>query len=253
MKLVLGNFSFEINEVWHSIRAERDLAQTGGYMLVRHHWTIKDWITSDTGLSNLVEKMQAREQAAANITGDVLFQTDDGSVTLHRIPYAATLNGIRGRTVSYPGGLSSHGQGVFGSGSEMADEDHTFRFMETTIEAEEISYENEIVFYWDTYEFSTGGTDFVIQGAFQGLPRRFNTMQNVPCWGVQRGRAIGMTTWPSPAAPVVGGLAMKPRPSRVRRETPERNGKHGALLWPLHWYYRFEDVLPLPGAPNPTP
>ena len=114
-------------------------------------------------------------------------------------------------------------------------------------------YEHNIVYYKQEYQYSLGGTNFAVQGAFQGLPRRFNTMQTSPNWAVQKGRIISIEPNPSAASPLPGSFAMDPIRSTITAETPQVIGKLRQVFYPISWYYRFRDPNPMPGIPASTP
>lgn len=252
MILALGSFEFEMNEVWFIPTARVVLGQTGRYAYIQHDWTIHVFITATT-LDSLKTKILAREAGAANITGDVVFKEDDGTPTAHKIDYAATVSGIRVSLASYPGGMTSYGNRAFGSGAEMADSTQTFRYQVLRISAQEIANEYSIMGWQQSYQYSVGGTQFAIQGAFLGLPRRFNLMQSVPCWAVQEGRVIGLTDWPALPAPVVSTFAMDPELSWVKPESPQRIGTLNAMFYPVAFRFFFRDTVPMAGVPEATP
>lgn len=252
MQLKLGSRSFPINEVWFRPIQRIVTGQTGRYAYIEHSWTIHDVIFA-TSLDDLKAQQQQREQAIGFIDGDVRFCEDDGTETAHVIRYANTLNGIRGTVVDYPGGLTTFGGRVFGSGSEMADSAKTYRYLVTQITAQELFAEQNVVFYQQSFQHSLGGTNFVIQGAFQGLPTRFNTMQSVPCRAVQQGRAISITTNPAPANTLINSLALDPIASNVTYESPQKIGRNGAWFFPTSWHYLFRDTQPMLAIPPAQP
>lgn len=252
MQMHLGSFTTEVNEVWFQPVERLVTGQTGRYAYKQIMWTIHDVIIGSS-LSDLTSKQQARENAIRNINGDVVLKTDDGTETHHKINFGNTLNGIRGRVIQYPGGLTSHGSRIFGSGSELADSTRSYRYLVTQIAAEELFVEQNVVFYQQSFQHSIGGTQFVIQGAFQGPPRRFNVMQSSPCHAVQRGRAISVTTNPAPANTLINSLALDPEASTVTYETPQKIGKLGAWMFPTSWHYVFRDAFPMVAIPPAQP
>lgn len=252
MILSLGSFSFDVNEVWFRPIERLVTGQTGRYAYKHIRWEIHAVIL-ETSLDNLKTDLNARENAVRLINGDVVFKEDDGTETQHKIIFGNTLNGIRANLITYPGGLTSYGGRVFGSGSEMADASSTYRYMVMSIEAEELYAEQNVVFYQQSFQHSLGGTQFVVQGAFTGLPRRFNIMQSSPCRAVQHGRAISITSNPAPANTLINSLALDPDASTVTYETPQKIGKHGAWFFPTSWHYVFRDPLPMVAIPPAQP
>jgi hypothetical protein len=251
--LTIGSFSFELNEVWFVPHYRMRLGQTGGYLYDDVSWTIFDVIFG-TSQANLTSKIQAREVALRNITGDVTFYESDGTTqTAHKIIRANTIEGIKAQQAVYPGGLSSHGGRIFGSGAEYADAGKNFRYLVTTITARQLAVEHEIAFYQQSYRFNLGGTQFAVQGAFQGLPSRFNIMQTVPCWAVQQGRIIGATGYPAAPVALAGSLSLDPERSWLEYETPQMIGTLNTLLYPLAFHYEFRAAFPMPDSPPATP
>lgn len=253
MILKIGSYSFDLNEVWFIPHYQMRIGQTGGYIYDDVSWTIHDVIFGDSQ-SNLTAEIAEREVALRNITGDVVFYESDGTTeTAHKIVYANTIEGIKAKQAVYPGGLTSHGNRIFGSGAEYADATTNFRYLVTTITARQIVVEHEIVFYSQSYRFNLGGTQFAVQGAFQGLPSRFNIMSTVPSWAVQQGRLIGATAYPAPPGTVTGSLALDPERSWIEYETPQMIGVLNQMLFPLAFHYEYRDPLPMPGTPAATP
>lgn len=254
MILKIGSFSFDLNEVWFIPQTRMRISQQGRYMYDEVSYQVMDEVLA-TSQANLTSEIQEREAAIRNITSDVVFLENDGTTeTAHKIVHANTLEGIKARMIQYPGGLSSPlGGRAYGSGSEYADSSQTFRFLVTTISAKVLNSEQEIVFRQERYRHNLGGTQFSVQGAFQGLPRRFNIMQTVPNWSIQSGRIIGMTAYPPPPATIVGSLALDPDRSWVEPESPQMIGALGQWMWPVAYHYFYRDPLPMPGSPSPTP
>ena len=247
----IGSTSTNLNTAWASINQRPVLGQSGRWSFIEHSWTLHVFL-QQTSLDALNADIAILDAAVKNITGDVVLREDDGTATFHRIPFGLSVSGIRGTLVSYPGGMTSYGGRVFGSGSEMADSANTFRYVVIQLTSRQLFVEAEIIFVQDSYSFSLGGTDFEVQGAFMGPPRRFNIMQQVPGTAVQRGRAIGMTAHPAPATPIGPALSLRPRQSVVTRETPQILGNVNNVGFPTSWIYHFKDIFPLPGTP-PTP
>lgn len=252
MQLHLGSYSFDVNEVWFQPIERLVTGQTGRYAYIEKRWTIHDVIISDS-LDDLKTETLAREQAIRNINGNVVLKEDDGTETAHKITFGNTLNGIRGTVLQYPGGLTSYGGRVFGSGSELADTSKTYRYLVTQIEAQELFAEQNVVFYWQSFQHTLGGTQFVVQRSFQGLPRRFNISLNSPCRATQQGRAISITTNPAPANTLINSLALDPEASTVTYETPQKIGALGAWFHPTSWHYVFKDPLPMVAIPPAQP
>lgn len=254
--LTIGSFSFDLNEVWFIPTSRIRVGQFGTPLFEEITWVIHDVIFAESQAA-LTAKITARENALRNISGDVTFGT-----TAHKIIQANTISGIRATMIQYPGGLTSYGGRVFGSGAEYADSSPpggavtTFRYLTTTITAEvESPNAYEIAFYQQTYRYNIGGSQFAIQGAFLGLPARFNIMASVPCWAVQQGRIIGLTGYPAAPLPVPSFLVMDPERSWLEPETPKVSGALRRRLFPLAFHYEFRDGLPMDGFANvlPTP
>lgn len=220
-------------------------SQRGRTMFMRHRWTVHG-IKQGSSAADLTTKLAAMKAGYANITGDVVYLDNNGAETEHKIPYAQTINGIRGDIV-YPGAFSPP-PGGWGAGVEYV---YT-RYFVAQIEADVLSIENNILRYQQNMQFSLGGARYKVVGAFTGPPQVQFTMQQSPFWAVQRGFAIGAFTNPNPADPLLA-VPVDPDRSWVDHGTPEIQGLLRNIGLPTRWHYYYESPWPLNAVPPPNP
>lgn len=244
MQLLVGGYTHDDNSVWLSpLVIRRVPSQRGRTMLLRHNWGVHG-VLIGTSQSNLTTKIEALEAGYRTIVGNVVLKDNSGADSAHKIVYANCVNGIRG-SVTYPGAFAGGG---WGAGSE-----YTYiRYFVAQIEAEVLSVEDNILFYWQSMKFSTGGSGYKVMEAFTGFPQVQFTKQQAKCWAVQRGRAIGAFVNPNPGAPLVG---MPPDPDRswVDYSTPQIQGSLRNIAFGTDWSYYYESPTPLNAVPPPSP
>lgn len=236
----IGSYETPSNSSWFSLRKVANVGQTGRKISDREFWTIHTVLTASSQ-SALDTAIAAHATGMRQNNVDLTFYKDDGSETAHKIVNSTTSNGITFRGISYPG----YFPGQWGAHSEYV----YLRYVVTQHEAEVFDVENNIVFYDHWFESNVGGSDYIVVGAFTGLPQTQFTMQQVPCWAVQQGVAIGMFSHPIPSGPLIN-LPVKPRESRIRRRSPQTFGRVQNWGYPTTWRYVYESPIPVTATPQ---
>lgn len=230
MYFTYGSYSTPVNSSWATMNFRAVIGQTGRKISEIQRWSIHTVLQADTqaGIDTLIA---AHEAGMRQNNVDLTFYKDDGSVTAHRIISANTRNGVQFMGISYPGYWPQH--------SPQKTEYVKLRYVITQHEAEVFDVENNIVFLWQSMQYSLGGVGYTVLGALTGPPVTQFTMQQSPYWAVQRGVAIGMFSNPIPPGPVVN-MPTCPRRSWVREESPKNYGRVKNWGFPTTWNYFFE-------------
>lgn len=245
MYFTLGNYSTPNNSSWFQLTMQAALSPRKRKVFERQRWNIHTFLKADSQ-DDLSALIAGHEAGMRQENVDLTFFKDDGSETAHKIVNANTVNGITFKGINYP----SYFPSVFGSGSEYA-EGGAFRYVVTTHEADVLDVEDNIVFYWQSLQYSLGGADYKVIGALTGPPQVQFTMQQSPMWAVQTGTAIGMYSNPNPADPMFG-IPVKPS-GWVKPETPKNFGRVRNWGYPTTWYYPYESPGSLAGVPAENP
>lgn len=244
MQLFVGSYTHTDNSVWLSpLVIRRVPSQRGRTMLLQHRWGVHGVIIG-TSQSDLTTQLQALEAAYRNITGDVVLKDNSGAASAHKITYSQTINGIRG-SIIYPGALRPAG---WGSGTEYV---YT-RYFVGQIEADVLSIEDNILFYYQAITSSLGGVGYRVVEAFSGPPQVQFTKLQSKFWAIQRGMAVGAFINPNPADPL---FAVPPDPDRssVTYNTPQIQGTINNLAFGTNWSYFYESPYPLLAIPPANP
>lgn len=239
MYFKLGSYQTDNNSSWFSLRKRAIVGQTGRKIADKEFWTIHTVLTAasqsalDTAITTHATNMKQN-----NV--DLTFFKDDDTETAHKIVNSQTSDGITFKGIQYPG----YFPGQWGAHSEYV----YLRYVVTQHEATVLDVENNTLFYSQSFQFSPGGSDYKVIGAFTGPPVSQGIMQAVPCWAVQQGTAVGM--YGHPVAPgSLFGVPPKPRESWIQTKTPQTFGRVQNWGYPISWRYLFESTVPLVGVP----
>lgn len=234
-----GDYETPVNSSWATMNFRARIGQTGRKISEIQRWSIHTVLTADTQAA-LEPLISAHEAGMKRNNVDLTFYKDDGTETVHKIVNSQTANGIEFKGISYPGYWPQH--------TPQKTEYVNLRYVVSQHEAEVFDVEENIIFLWQSLQYSLGGSDYAVLGAFLGLPVTQFTMQSTPFWAVQRGTAIGMFSNPIPLGPIVNGLP-NPRKSWVREESPQHYGRVRHWGYPTTWNYFFESPGSLRGTP----
>jgi hypothetical protein len=178
MYFTLGSYSTPSNSSWFTLTSRAVMGQTRRKVSEVQRWSIHTVLvaSSQSALQTLID---AHEVGMKQNNVDLTFYRDDGTATSHKIINSQTMNGVEYKGISYPG----YFPGQWGAHTE-----YTYlRYVVTQHEAEVLDVENNIVFYTQDFEFNLGGTDYVVIGAFTGLPQgqfrleRRSGCSRIPC------------------------------------------------------------------------
>lgn len=246
MKVQLGSYTFQVNEASLSINKRGLIGDNGLVYAWEHNWNISGRIIRDT-VAELGTAIEELEVAVQVIDSDCRVLFDDGSATVHNIPYLRTLNGIRAIIPpSYP----------TSEGAEYV----TYRTFNMTIQAEVGftpaggSQATTIgLTHWQESVSISGGHPLDVNLiCLNAPPVRQRVSPQVPWVGVQSGRAIGLLGYPARPANIFAGAAVD---GDLREfSTPDENNAgvtQQASNYPVSWTYRVSSPDPLTGK-RPT-
>lgn len=198
--------------------------------------------------ASLTTAIAAHEAGVRQQNGDLIFYEDDGTETAHKIVNSQTRDGLTFKGISYPGYFPAL---MLGAGSEYA-EGAAIRYVVSQHEAEVLDVEDNILAYWQSYKFNTGGYDYAVVEALNGVPQIQITKQQAKAWLIQRGYAIGAFTNPQPANPLA---TINPMPGRswIDYETPQDQGRLDNMTFRTSWQYTYESNGSLAAIPPENP
>ena len=113
--------------------------------------------------------------------------------------------------------------------------------------------EDGLLSWTETLQFSGGGPKFIFLQPINGLPVRQQVAENTPYRAVQKGRAVGLYSYPSPPGPIWPADEHQDQRD-TSPEDPKRSGGREAPVYtefPVSWTYVFESAAPLV-ASSPT-
>lgn len=236
-----GDYAHSASACHYAITRSKVFGQTGRSMKY-----IEDWIITGNVRAANEAAMKTAEAAfeTAYNTGNknlTVFYNDGTTETVSKIVTANTINGTRVVSRRWSGGgpQGSMMQGV------------NRRSFQVHIRAEFVDTEDtENIIFWQQSiaELSTGGPDFVIQRSLTGACQKQQVAAYTPYKAVQRGMAVGKTSYPNfPDAYWSGSLRHEP----FRREmlTPKAFGANVNMEYPITWEYHFEDAGGLSATP----
>lgn len=245
LKLKYGTYEHSEGEVSAQIVRQAVLGQVGYRTHRRERWTVTGVLIA-ASQSALQTEMDSLKAAYDQDGRDLTFLFDDDTETHHKIVNSDTLNGVRIRMFQWLDGLP----GQWGAHTEYTLM-RSFRFM---AEAEILDQEESDLFYWNEVieQIGNGGPDFAVQENLTGIPIRQETKNFTAGRAVQRGTAMGFTSYPSLPAVLFPGL-LKPHSARPSYETPKQFGRQRHTLYPIHWNYQYLAPTAIPSGPPPLP
>lgn len=228
MYLKYGDYSHSTDECAIVITKESVLDDYGRKVGYKEMWNVSGMLTGSS-VSAVTTAIQALETAYSVNGRDLKLLQDDGTETAHKLVNADSLTGVRIKTLGYPAGAGAEyttfrnyqivAEADFsvlpGSGS-----DGTIRFQQT------ISYRG------------TGGPRKVIRTTLTGMPVAQQVAQRTPIFVSQSGFAIGFSSYPAPAAPILP--QWEDFDSReIEYVTPQMKGLLNQSEYRINWTYRF--------------
>ena len=190
MILKYGTYSHDDNEVTISIAKQPRFSPRGYRIGTRERWQIQGILqAADTAALKIAQV--ALEDAYKTNSLDLVLTTDGTTETAHTLKVADTLGGIRVvGGVQYPDG----------DGAELS----TFRTYTIVVEGTRKDNERELLAFQETVDIQgSGGPRRVLIEVLNGPPQaqitNLATIQRI----VQRGSALGYSTYPAPAAPSI--------------------------------------------------
>ena len=242
MILAYGDYRHALGETAVIISREGVFAPSGEQLAVREHWRIEGALQAATSalLTQAIQALvDAYSQSGLNLT---LYLPDGTTPSAHRIVSSQTLGGTRVvRPPSFPQG----------KGAEYT----TYRGYSIEIEAEiPTTNSSSALLFWDeVLTFSGGGPRWTYLATLTGTPILQTLQQATPYRVTQVGRAIGYSSYPTPASPI-WPLALHADESTITRKLPRRaaGGEPARdVEYEVTWSYRFDSDCPLSGDPTP--
>ena len=237
MQLRWGGYAFDDNEVWIQAFARRVYSPRGRRIML-HRSCVVGGVKIGTSESDLTAKLQALE-AACNIDGnDLIFYDNSGNPTVHVLTTSGSLNGVQVKQpVHYPG------PPVFwGMGTEYVYK-RTYR---VTFEADYLSFDDNLVSSYETItKIGTGGQSTVYQESFYGVPQLQIPKLYTKCRLIQQGRAVGLTSYPTPSTPLYGDPFIQNDRTQLILEKPLYQNIYTMTHYPVRWAYFYESPTPL--------
>lgn len=238
MQFRYGSYLSSMSEAGLSIEREGITGATGFLVGIRERWTIEGFLQASdsnalTGLCTQLELAFTANFQLAELIGN------DGSVLRFMLPFTP----FGGTRVISPPSYPRSG---------LTDAEYsTYRTYKVVIEgvaalpAILAQGANPTLFFHETIsKRGTGGQRFVYRQPLTGLPQQQTVAEYTPIHIVQRGNAIGLTSYPFFGDPF-DFLAVLPRPfehqemEEIEKGNPDRAG---ALFYnyPLSWTFVFE-------------
>lgn len=246
MYFKIGSYTTENNASWATWTYAAKVSPRGRKISEVHRVTLHTILTETTQAA-LTTSIAAHEAGVRQQNVDLIFYEDDGTETAHKIVNAQTRDGLTFKGISYPGYFPN----FWGSGSEYA-EGSALRYVVSQHEAEVLDVEDNILAYWQGYKFNTGGYDYAVVEALNGLPQIQITKQQAKAWLIQRGYAIGAFSNPSPASPLA---TINPMPHRswIDYESPMQQGRVDNIGFRTSWSFYYEANGSLAAIPPENP
>lgn len=167
----------------------------------------------------------------SNNYGDAVFMHDDGTPTRHRLESARSISGVTVRHRTWPKG----------DGAEYA----TVRTGYVVLQAEYLELDSLLWEFYETVQtVGTTGRRWRFQERVFGRPVPYLTNNWTVQSVTQTGRATGVTTYPLEFLAPIYNLQSEHEDMRIVRPESPRCVGQGYMLYPIHWTYFFELVIP---------
>lgn len=232
IRLRYGTFTHELSDAAVSIQKVAEFTDGGIVYANRHIWNIQGRLEGES-VTEITTKIRALETAynRQNQSPIRLEYVDNGTVTptAHEIKINDTLDGIRITAApSYPQGM----------GAEYAN------FRNYTISVEAMVKTNQqgsdLVFFSEEVETSGGRPRDIVVETLNTFPVIHRTANHTAYIVSQRGRAVGLNSWP-PAPPYLHPIGIAALlTNRISRRSPRETVVSGRLerhLFEISWHY----------------
>lgn len=238
MRLRFGRYIFPIGTAGFTIDREAQKTKAGITWGFREVWNINGLIYNRGGkVADMDEKVAALELAFATGGYDAALTTDGTTKTRHVLRDAACIGGVQiAKPLSYPSGV----------GPEYV----TMRTFNVAIEGTYlVGSAPEYDDFQEAVSFVGGGPLFGLLEPLRGKPIKQQWKEQTIYRATQRGRAVGLLSYPEPPPPLWPEARPRPQERPFTYEPPERLGD-GNIRWPVSWEYQFESPTALTGLPH---
>lgn len=234
MIVVYNGFTSEDGQVRWVQREQKSLTPRGYPHKKITRVTLGLFIQSDTQ-AHLTTAIQAFETAIGSDGHDLtLFLANGTTPSAHLIDDSETFSGTR--LVDGPNYPQKY-PAEYAAGLTMVG-----RYVTCTFEGEyDLTAGEDVISWKETVAvIGTGGAEFVILQPLSGAPVKQAVNTATPCTMIQSGRAVGMTTWPTPPASLSSSDEHASQ-RRVHPETPRETRAH-YTEYAISWIYIHERV-----------
>ena len=240
MRLQYGSYLHDTADATVTISREAVIDEARRHYAQRERWTVQG-VLQAASQSALTTAINSLELAYSRDYLDLKLLDADGALTSHYLRGTNALGGVR--VVQGP-------QYPDGKGAEYS----TFRRYEIVLESEyslAATPANLVIAWTESISFEGGGPRFVYRQPLVEFPQRQQVAVATPFRASQRGRALGLISYPVPALPLWPADEHIDQRA-VTRDHPQRVGvffRH----FPITWSYSFESAAPMFGLPTRWP
>lgn len=241
-QLWYGDYPFLQGSVWFTISKRPIIGPTGRRVYVHESWSITGRVEGPTN-PQVVAACEALE--AAIVDGQDLLFTNSS----HGIVSANTTEGTHVRLFQWLSGFD----GVRGSGAELL----LRRTFNLVIDAKYVATSDTDMYAYDetVSGMGTGGPDVVPVMSLFGYPQAQQRRLRTPFSSIQRGRAIGLTTYPAASTPIwqfTPNVYYYPESITTSLSTPKAWGVNVNTLYEIAWAYRaWSPTVAMVVSPSP--
>jgi hypothetical protein len=243
MYLTWGGYTHAGSEVYYTRTRRPKYSRIGKREGYKEVWSIKGDLV-DSSAAGLIPKIAALEAAYKDHGRDLTFRYEDGTATQDALISSATLNGTRVLDFSWLSGVTL-AQGHFGSKTQ-----HVYtRAYQIVVSGDILDSEINVVFFTHSIRLlGLGGFDYVVQESLAGPPITQITKLQTGFGAMQTGIAIGLLTYPSPAALMFGNPL--PKLSSVEYSAPLVFGANWNTYFKTEWRFVYAGVNAFSGLPT---
>lgn len=236
MQVEYGGYLAQFGATNWTVSRQTSFTVTGAPFLTRHAWDIQGYVRGDT-IPELTARMQELE-AAFSVHGQTIRILNNGQETAHKLENSSTIDGTR---VEYFG---------FQRGRVPATEYINRRSWAARVTGTTIAAADGYLSYQESLRvIGTGGPVVIWKPALVGPPQAQIVQTQSSVIALQRGSAVGISSYPQYPAYLFDGGFLKSKQSWQEIGTPRQLG-NTKIGFPISWFYVFEG-LQFSGTPVP--
>lgn len=227
--------------VMFTIQRRTLYGRTSRRKLIDHNWNIRGFVQGNT-VNEISTQIAAVEDAYVP-GGDLTFYADGTNPSEHVLSDADLISGMQVRSFNWLG-ATQRGSNV----------EYVFRRSFSAIVGgyEDPGYQDTDIELWTESVSRIGdGTALnVWMESLAGLAEAQQVMATPKHVTIQQGMAIGLTDYPTPAAPIWGAPYYISTRTNITRTTPTFIGMNGQRFYMTRWRYEFHSDVGLVGDPT---